>query len=60
MELTFDEILHYRPFLLPPFNIRPLMYYLGTNISFQIMDFNYEILFENDKVWVVNLSFSNF
>ena len=34
---------------------------LGTSISFQIVDFNYEIIneeFENDKVWVVILKFS--
>ena len=35
------------------------MYYLGTNISFQIMDFNYEIIneeFDDDKVQVVKNS----
>ena len=34
---------------------------LETNILFQIMDFNYEIIneeFENDKVWVVILKSS--
>ena len=34
---------------------------LKTSISFQIMNFNYEIIneeFENDKVWVVILKFS--
>ena len=34
---------------------------LGTSISFQIMDFNYEIIneeFENDKIWVVIFKFS--
>ena len=37
------------------------MYCLGTSISFQIMNFNYEIInetFENDKVWVVILKSS--
>ena len=37
------------------------MWCLGTIISFQNMDFNYEIInekFENDKVWVVKLKFS--
>ena len=34
---------------------------LKASISFQIMDFNYEIIneeFENDKVWVVIFKFS--
>ena len=34
---------------------------LETNISFQIINFNYEIInekFENDKVWTVILKFS--
>ena len=34
---------------------------MGTSISFQIMNFNYEIIneeFENDKVWVVIFKFS--
>ena len=37
------------------------MYYLVTIISFQTMNFNYEIInkeFENDKIWVVILKFS--
>ena len=35
---------------------------LKTNISFQIMDFNQEIIneeFENNKVWIVIVKFSN-
>lgn len=35
---------------------------LGTSISFQINDFNYEIMtveFENDKVWEIILKFSS-
>ena len=34
---------------------------MGISISFQIMDFNYEIInekFENDKVWIVILKSS--
>ena len=40
-----------------------LMSCLRTNISFQIIHFNYEIMngeFENDKAWVVILKFSTF
>ena len=36
------------------------MYCFGTSISYQIIDFKYEIIneeFENDKVWIVILKF---